>query len=90
MKRIALFLAAGTLALAGCVETSPQQNTVLGAVGGAAAGAALSSGKDTTKGALIGAALGAVAGTYLGQAQGSSNQCYYSDGRGGRYIAACR
>ena len=89
MKRIALTLVAGAFALAGCVQTTPSQNTMLGAVGGAAAGAALSSGKDTTKGALIGAALGAVGGTYLGQAQGN-NQCYYSDGRGGRYTAACQ
>lgn len=87
MKAIVLVLAAATLGLAGCT-TTPEQNTMLGAVAGAATGYAVSSGSDKTKGALIGAAVGAVAGTMLGQAQ-QKGQCYYADGRGGTYIAPC-
>lgn len=90
MKVIVVSLALGAMALSACVQpqTSPTQNTMLGAVSGAAVGAALSSGGDMGKGALIGAALGAVAGTYVGKTE-NPKQCYYADGRGGQYIAAC-
>jgi hypothetical protein len=81
----ALALAAG-LGLAACTPT--EQSTALGAVGGAVVGAAVSSDDDRAKGALIGAVVGTAAGAYIGQAN-NPGQCYYSDGRGGRYIAAC-
>ncbi|MCB5411209.1 YMGG-like glycine zipper-containing protein [Pseudogemmobacter faecipullorum] len=88
MKAIALSLLIPAFALAGCVETTPTQNTVLGTVGGAAVGAAVSSKGDMGKGALIGAAVGAVAGTYLGQTS-TPGQCYYRNSAGQRYVAAC-
>lgn len=88
MKAIALSLSIAALALSACVETTPTQNTVLGAVGGAAAGAAVSSGDDMAKGALVGAALGAAAATYLGQTS-TPGQCYYRNSAGQRYVAAC-
>ncbi|WP_225029958.1 glycine zipper 2TM domain-containing protein [Xinfangfangia pollutisoli] len=75
------------LGLSACVAT-PEQNTAVGALTGAAIGTAVSGKGDKTQGALTGAALGAIAGTYMGQSQ-KAGQCYYSDGRGGRYIAAC-
>ncbi|NPD13605.1 glycine zipper 2TM domain-containing protein [Xinfangfangia sp. D13-10-4-6] len=88
MKAIILALSVSALALSACVETTPTQNTVMGAVGGAAAGAAVSSSGDMAKGALIGAALGAAAGTYLGQTS-TAGQCYYRNAAGQRYVAAC-
>ncbi len=94
MKTLLVSLPVIALLASGCT-TTPEQNTILGAVGGAAAGSLVSSKDDRTKGALLGAAAGAVAGTMLGQHNtGSSggsnrNQCYYADGRGGTYIANC-
>lgn len=88
MNKILPLAMIAALGLSACVETTPTQNTVLGAVGGAAAGAAVSSKRDRTEGALIGAALGAAAGTVLNPTN-NAGKCYYADGRGGRYIAAC-
>ena len=88
MTKLPLLLLIPAFGLAACVETTPTQNTILGGVAGAAAGAAVSSKGDRAQGAFTGAALGAVAGTLVGNTS-KPNQCYYSDGRGGRYIAAC-
>lgn len=74
------------LALAAC--TPSEQGAAIGAVGGALAGSALSSDSDKTRGAIVGAGLGAIAGGLIGEAN-SPGQCYYHDGRGGRYIAPC-
>lgn len=87
MKAFVLALGAAAFVLSACT-TSPEQNTILGAVGGAAVGHAVSGSGDKTKGALIGAAIGAVAGTMIGQAN-QAGKCYYADGRGGTYIGNC-
>jgi outer membrane lipoprotein SlyB len=86
MFRKTLFVAALPFALAAC--TPGEQGAAIGAVGGALVGSALSSDQDRDKGALIGAGLGAIAGGLIGEAN-SPGQCYYHDGRGGRYIAPC-
>lgn len=87
MKKLLPVILVSMVGLSACT-TTPEQNTILGGVAGAAAGAAVSSSGDRTQGALTGAALGAVAGTLMGQT-GNTGKCYYSDGRGGRYIANC-
>ncbi|PTE14256.1 YMGG-like glycine zipper-containing protein [Pseudogemmobacter blasticus] len=87
MKALLLALPVAALALSACT-TTPEQNTMLGAVGGAAAGYAVSSDSDKTKGALVGAAVGAVAGTFLGKTS-TPGQCYYRNSAGQTYIAAC-
>ena len=86
MKKIVLLLALSTMALTAC-QTS-DQNAALGALGGAAAGAALSSRSDRTQGALIGAATGVAASTLVRPAA-QSNQCYYRNSAGQRYVASC-
>lgn len=86
MKFISITLAAAALALAAC-NTTPEQNTMIGAVGGAAVGHSIASDGNKTTGALIGAAAGAVAGSMVGQH--SNGQCRFADGRGGTYIAPC-
>ena len=89
MKTILIALPVAALVLSACTTTTtPGQNTAVGALAGAAVGAAVSSGDDKLQGALTGAALGAVAGTLMGQAN-QPGKCYYSDGRGGTYIANC-
>ncbi len=82
--RLAALGLSGALALAACTPT--EQGAVVGAAGGALVGSALSSDSDRDTGALVGAGLGAIAGAMIGQAN-TPGQCYYSDGRGGRYIA---
>ena len=75
---------AGAIAgpVAGC--TQQQAETVGGlTLVGAAAGAIV--GRDV-EGALVGAALGAAAGALIARDQGG---CYYANGRGGYYKAAC-
>ena len=84
MKKFALSLAvAGGLAgpMVGCTQT---ETTVGGAIAGGLIGAAV----GDVEGALIGAAAGAVAGALIGRAQ--DGRCYYANGRGGYYKAACR
>ena len=74
------------LALGACTPT--EQSTAIGAVGGAVLGAAGEGEGDQTEGAIAGAALGALAGSLIGPAN-QPGQCYYNDGYGGRYLAAC-
>lgn len=87
MKTILCALPVAALALSACT-TTPGQNTAIGALAGAAVGTAVSSDGDKLQGALTGAAIGAVAGTLMGQAN-QPGKCYYSDGKGGTYIANC-
>lgn len=90
MKAFALTLCAGAFALSACTNTTTDQNLALGSLAGAAVGATVSNKDDRLQGALIGAAVGAGAGTLLGQANNNNGgQCYYADGKGGRYIARC-
>jgi hypothetical protein len=86
LPRLSLAGAALMLALGAC--TPAEQSTAIGAVGGAVLGAAVSGDGDKTEGAIAGAALGALAGSLIGPAN-QPGQCYYSDGYGGRYLAAC-
>lgn len=86
MKKMLFVAPMLALALSAC--QTRDQNAAAGAVGGAVLGAAVSSEKDRTKGALIGAAAGVAASTLIGPAP-ASNQCYYRNSRGERFIAAC-
>jgi uncharacterized protein YcfJ len=70
------------LAVAGCTQT--EESTVIGAAAGGLIGAAV----GDTEGAIIGAGAGAVAGALIGRAN-EPGRCYYRDGYGRRYIAAC-
>lgn len=81
----ALFLASA-LAMAACTPT--EQGAAMGAVGGALVGSAVSGSGDRDKGAVVGGVLGAMAGAMIAQSN-QPGQCWYSDGRGGRYLDRC-
>jgi outer membrane lipoprotein SlyB len=77
---------ASALALAACTPT--EQGAAMGAVGGALVGSAVSGDGDRDKGAVIGGVLGAMAGAMIAESN-QPGQCWYSDGRGGRYLDRC-
>jgi hypothetical protein len=86
--QISAALFATVIAVSAC-EPTPQNQTAMGAVFGGAAGFALSELVDAnpewTAVAVLG---GAAAGAVLAQNE-ATNDCAYSDGRGGYYIAPC-
>ena len=88
MKKISATLAA--LVMAGSVATGCTNSDVrAGAVGAAVGtGAGLIAGGNTES-VLLGAAAGAAAGVIIGRVANNSNQCYYSNGRGGYYKSSC-
>ena len=69
-----VLLATLLLALGACTATER------GAIGGAVSG--------DIRGAAVGGAVGTVAGALIGRAS-EQGQCYYRDGNGRRYTAAC-
>jgi hypothetical protein len=82
MKKIVAALLM-TISVAACTPT--QEGAVIGALAGGAVGSAV----EGTEGALVGAAIGGAAGALIGRASENPGQCYYRDGYGRRYIAAC-
>ena len=88
MKRISATIAA--LALVGSVATGCTTAETRAGLAGAGAGtliAVLAGGN--TEAVLLGAAAGAAAGVVLYRVAEGSDQCYYANGRGGYYRAAC-
>ncbi|WP_322865559.1 glucose-6-phosphate isomerase [Aquicoccus sp. G2-2] len=90
MRKLSFLTATvAALALAGCVNSTPESRTVAGVAGGAAAGLiaakALNADKDWT---VISALAGAAAGTMVAQ-NANTGQCAYARGDGTYYRAAC-
>lgn len=83
-KTIAALGLAGALA-AGCTTADTNSALIGGGVGTAAAVIA----GGNAEAILASAAAGAAAGILIGRVAQNSNQCYYADGRGGYYKAAC-
>ena len=71
--------------LAGC-HTYDGHNAAVGGTAGAVIGAV--AGKSVTA-TIAGAAIGAAAGVLIGRVAAGSDDCYYRDRKGRRYIDEC-
>lgn len=76
----------GSMGLAGCT-TADTNSAIIG--GGLGTAAAVIAGGNT-EAILLSAAAGAAAGVIIGRVAQNSRDCYYSNGRGGYYVARCR
>lgn len=88
MKKITATIAA--IALMGSVATGcSTADTKSGAIGAGVGTAAAIIAGGNAGAILAGAAAGAAAGVVIGRVAKNSNDCYYANGRGGYYKAAC-
>ena len=85
MKKLVAVVLVG-LSLASC--TSTEKGAGVGVVSGALIGGALT---GNVRGAAVGGAIGGVSGALIGNAadQQRSDQCYYRDRYGNRYLDYC-
>lgn len=85
MKKLFSVICMG-IALTSC--TSTEKGAGVGVVSGALIGGALT---GNVRGAAIGGAIGGASGALIGNAadQSQSNQCYYRDRYGNRYLDNC-
>jgi len=85
-KQITALTAASAFALAGCSDLTEQEQ---GAIFGAGAGAIAAQAFDANLGwTVVTAAAGAAAGALIAR-NSQTNQCAYSDGRGGYVTRPC-
>lgn len=85
---ITLTFAAG-LGLAGCQQLPADQQRAISTIAGAGAGLAAASLLDANSNwTIVAAVAGAAAGNLIAK-HNETNECAYSDGRGGYYTAAC-
>lgn len=89
MKSLIIVALVGAFGLSACTMTS-NERAVAGGLAGAAGGLVLANALDANPNWTIVAALGGAAAGALVARNAGTNECAYSDGRGGYITQRCR